>query len=78
MASPLIDVAVRGDPAAIDEFAQTPEEIGYQDLSAPDHVLGVNGASPPDWGDRTSWPAQRECRPRDGPDSAFVGVHLSV
>ena len=33
------------NPAAIREFAQTAEEIGYQDLSAPDHVLGVNAAS---------------------------------
>ena len=54
MALPLIDVAVGGDPAAIREFAQTAEEIGYQDLSAPDHVLGVNVASRPDWGDNTS------------------------
>src|SRR3954469_21480440 len=45
----LIDVAVGGDPAAIREFTQTAEEIGHQDLSAPDHVLGVNVASCPDW-----------------------------
>jgi len=51
---PLIDVAVGGDPAAIREFAQTAEEIGYQDLAAPDHVLGVNIASRPDWGDRNT------------------------
>ena len=42
------------DPAAIREFAQTAEEIGYQDLAAPDHVLGVNVASRPDWGDRNT------------------------
>ena len=42
------------NPAAIREFAQTAEEIGYQDLSAPDHVLGVNVASRPDWGDRNT------------------------
>jgi hypothetical protein len=47
----LVDVAVGGDPAAIREFAQTTEEIGYQDLSAPDHILGVDVASRPDWGD---------------------------
>jgi len=29
MALSLIDVAVGGDPAAIREFAQTAEEIGY-------------------------------------------------
>jgi hypothetical protein len=45
VALPFIDVAVGGDPAAIREFAQTAEEIGYQDLAAPDHVLGVNVAS---------------------------------
>jgi len=54
VALPLIDVAVGGDPAAVREFAQTAEEIGYQDLSAPDHVLGVNPASRPDWGDRNT------------------------
>jgi hypothetical protein len=52
VALPLIDVAVDGDPAAIREFAQTAEEIDYQDMSAPDYVLGVSVASRPDWGDR--------------------------
>ena len=54
VALPLIDVAVGGDPAAIRDFAQAAEEIGYQDLAAPDHVLGVNVASRPDWGDRNT------------------------
>ncbi len=54
VALPLIDVAVGSDPDAIREFAQTAEEIGYQDLAAPDHVLGVNVASRPDWGDRNT------------------------
>jgi len=54
VALPLIDVAVGSDPGAIREFAQTAEEIGYQDLSAPDHVLGVNVATRPDWGDRNT------------------------
>ena len=54
VALPLIDVEVGGDPAAIREFAQAAEDIGYQDLSAPDHVLGVNTASRPDWGDRNT------------------------
>src|SRR5271163_2529359 len=54
VAIPGIDAAVGGDPAAIREFAQVAEEIGYQDLSAPDHVLGVNVASRPDWGDRNT------------------------
>src|ERR1700756_3312508 len=54
VALPFIDVAVGSDPVAIREFAQTAEEIGYQDLAAPDHVLGVNVASRPDWGDRNT------------------------
>ena len=54
VAIPVIDQAVGGDPAAIREFAQVAEEIGYQDLSAPDHVLGVNVATRPDWGDRNT------------------------
>ena len=54
VALPFIDVAVGGDPAAIREFVQAAEEIGYQDLAAPDHVLGVNVASRPDWGDRNT------------------------
>jgi hypothetical protein len=47
-----IDVAIGGNPPTIREFAQTAEEIGYRDLAAPDHVLGVNVASRPDCGDR--------------------------
>jgi hypothetical protein len=35
VALPLIDVGVGGDPAAIREFAQTAEEIGYQDCLRP-------------------------------------------
>src|SRR5262249_13375277 len=54
VALPFIDVAVGSDPAAIREFSQTAEEMGYQDLAAPDHVLGVNVASRPDWGDRNT------------------------
>src|SRR4051794_30716853 len=54
VALPFIDVAVGSDPAAIREFAQTAEEIGYQDLAAPDHVLSVNVASRPNWGDRNT------------------------
>jgi hypothetical protein len=54
VALPLIDVAVGGDPAAVREFAQTAEEIGYQDLAAPDHVFGVNVASRPDWATYTA------------------------
>lgn len=54
VALPLIDSDVGGSAAAIQEFAQAAEEIGYQDLSAPDHVLGVNVASRPDWGNRNT------------------------
>src|ERR1700735_3033025 len=54
VAIPAIDQAIGGDPVALREFAQAAEEIGYQDLAAPDHVLGVNVASRPDWGDRNT------------------------
>ena len=54
VAIPVIDSAVGGDPNAIREFAQAAEDIGYHDLSVPDHVLGVNVASRPDWGDRNT------------------------
>ena len=50
VALPLIDAAVGRGPAAIREVAPTAEEIDYQDLSATDHVLGVNVASRPAWG----------------------------
>jgi probable F420-dependent oxidoreductase len=54
VALPAVDDAIGGDPIAIREFAQAAEAIGYQDLAAPDHVLGVNVASRPDWGDRNT------------------------
>jgi len=56
VAIPAIDAAIGGDPSALREFAQAAEDIGYQDLSAPDHVLGVNVASRPGWGDRNHDP----------------------
>ena len=46
VALPLIDSDVGGSPAAIQEFAQAAEEIGYRDLSAPDHVLGSMWRAP--------------------------------
>jgi probable F420-dependent oxidoreductase len=49
---PLVDI--QGDPATVREFAQTAEGLGYQHLAAPDHVLGVNVASRPDWGARNT------------------------
>jgi probable F420-dependent oxidoreductase len=54
VAIPVIDAAVGGDPNAIRDFAQAAEAIGYHDLSVPDHVLGANVASRPDWGDRNT------------------------
>ncbi len=48
VALPVVDAEIGGDPVAIRDFAQAAEEIGYQDLAAPDHVLGVNVASRPD------------------------------
>ena len=44
---PLTDVG--GAPETVKRFAQTAEDIGYHHLAAPDHVLGVNTASRPDW-----------------------------
>jgi probable F420-dependent oxidoreductase len=41
-------------PGALRDFALLAEEIGYDDLMLPDHVLGVNTASRPDWGARNT------------------------
>jgi alkanesulfonate monooxygenase SsuD/methylene tetrahydromethanopterin reductase-like flavin-dependent oxidoreductase (luciferase family) len=49
---PLIDI--KGDPAMVRDFAQAAEGLGYHHLAAPDHVLGVNVASRPDWGARNT------------------------
>ena len=49
---PLIDI--QGDPATVRDFAQAAEGLGYHHLGAPDHVLGVNVASRPDWGARNT------------------------
>jgi len=49
---PLIDI--QGDPATVRDFAQAAEGLGYHHLAAPDHVLGVNVASRPDWGARNT------------------------
>ncbi len=40
---------IGGTPAALREFAQAAEALGYHFLEAADHVLGVNVASRPDW-----------------------------
>jgi probable F420-dependent oxidoreductase len=49
---PLTDIG--GEAGVVREFAQAAEEIGYTNLGLPDHVLGVNVASRPDWGDRNT------------------------
>jgi probable F420-dependent oxidoreductase len=49
---PLSDIG--GDPATVRLFAQAAEAAGYDYLGAPDHVLGVNVASRPDWGARNT------------------------
>src|SRR3984893_6626082 len=49
---PLVDI--QGDPTTVREFAQAAEGLGYHHLAAPDHVLGVNVASRPDWGARNT------------------------
>jgi hypothetical protein len=47
VALPIVDIG--GEPAALREFAQAAEEIGYHGIAAPDHVLGANVASRPGW-----------------------------
>ena len=42
---PLGDIG--GDPQTVREYALAAENIGYDFLEAPDHVLGVNAASRP-------------------------------
>jgi probable F420-dependent oxidoreductase len=37
------------DPAAIRDFAQAAEDLGYEHILAYDHVLGANPASRPGW-----------------------------
>jgi len=49
---PLGDIG--GDPAVMREYAQTMEQIGYDFLEVPDHVLGVNAASRPGWDRNTN------------------------
>ena len=49
---PLGDIG--GDPATVREYAEAAEAIGFDDLAAPDHVIGVNAQSRPDWGARNT------------------------
>ena len=44
---PLTDVG--GAPETVSRFAEAAEDLGYHHLAAPDHVLGVNVESRPDW-----------------------------
>jgi probable F420-dependent oxidoreductase len=44
---PLGDIG--GDPAVVRDYAQSMEDMGYDFVEAPDHVLGVNAASRPGW-----------------------------
>ena len=45
---------IGGDPTVVRDFAQQAEDIGYTNLGLADHVLGVNAASRPDWGERNT------------------------
>jgi alkanesulfonate monooxygenase SsuD/methylene tetrahydromethanopterin reductase-like flavin-dependent oxidoreductase (luciferase family) len=45
VALPIVDIG--GEPAALREFVQAAEAIGYHGIAAPDHVLGANAASRP-------------------------------
>src|SRR5271166_3441372 len=47
VALPIVDIG--GGPAALREFVQAAEAIGYHGIAAPDHVLGANIASRPGW-----------------------------
>lgn len=49
---PLGDIG--GDPGTVREFAQGAEALGFDDLAAPDHVLGANVENRPDWGTRNT------------------------
>lgn len=49
---PLIDTG--GSPAFVKDFAQAAEDLGYQGLALPDHVIGANIENRPEWGDRNT------------------------
>jgi probable F420-dependent oxidoreductase len=52
VALPLNDIG--SDPGAARAFAQAAEAAGFDHLMCADHVLGVNVASRPNWGDRNT------------------------
>lgn len=43
-----------GDPNVVRDYALATEAQGYTNLGLADHVLGVNVATRPDWGDRNT------------------------
>ena len=45
---------IGGEPGVVRDFAQEAEAMGYTNLGLADHVLGVNAASRPGWGDRNT------------------------
>jgi probable F420-dependent oxidoreductase len=49
---PLIDVG--GEPEVVRQIAETAEALGYDHLTAADHVLGVNAANRPDYAGRNN------------------------
>ena len=49
---PLQDIG--GDPGVVRDYAQAAEEMGFDFLGAADHVIGVNAATRPDWGERNT------------------------
>ena len=49
---PLHDIG--GDPDTMRDFVAKTEAQGYTNLGLADHVLGVNAATRPDWGDRNT------------------------
>ncbi len=49
---PIVDTG--GAPGFVRDFAQAAEDLGYDGLALPDHVLGVNVESRPDWGNRNT------------------------
>ena len=42
-------IEIGADPAAVRDYAQAAESLGYDHLLAYDHVLGANAASRPNW-----------------------------
>ena len=49
---PLADIG--GEAGVVRDFALEAEAMGYTNLGLADHVLGVNAATRPDWGDRNT------------------------